>query len=84
MRQVGESLAGRLALVELAPFHVLEVGKSRADALWRYGGFPDGGVIDGTAYPVWAHNYLQLMAQRDLPQWGLPAKPAVKIGRAHV
>ncbi|CAN5670304.1 hypothetical protein BH11VER1_BH11VER1_31850 [soil metagenome] len=78
MKQVSESLAGRLALVELPPFTLAELPIEFSDALWRFGGFPDGGVLDGNSgtYPVWQESYLRQMAQRDLPTWGLPAKPA--------
>jgi predicted AAA+ superfamily ATPase len=73
MRDVGESLAGRTAVLELAPFSLVEVDD--LDRLWRYGGFPDGGVLDPGAYPVWQESYVRAMAERDLPAWGLPAKP---------
>ena len=26
-------------------------------------------------YPLWQHDYMSLLTQRDLPTWGLPAKP---------
>jgi hypothetical protein len=77
MRQVSESLAGRMALMELTPFNVAELPGARSDLLWRCGGYPDGGVLGGAPFPHWQANYLSLMAQRDLPAWGLPAKPAV-------
>ena len=77
MRQVGESLAGRMALAELTPFHLLELPGTDPDRLWRCGGYPDGGVLGGPTFPQWQTSYLGLMAQRDLPAWGLPAKPAV-------
>lgn len=77
MRQVGESLAGRLALVELTPFFFTELPRSNADLLWRCGGYPDGGVLDTATFPQWQASYLSLMAQRDLPTWGLSAKPAM-------
>ena len=77
MRQVGESLAGRLGLVEMSPLLLGELDAARADRLWRMGGFPDGGVLGGSAYPAWHESYLRLMAERDLPNWGLPARPAV-------
>jgi predicted AAA+ superfamily ATPase len=76
MRQVSESLAGRLALVELSPLSVAEIGVTKLDGLWRTGGFPDGGVLKASAFPTWQRSYLDLMAQRDLPTWGLPAKPS--------
>ena len=77
MRHVSESLAGRLSLVELAPFTVSELGGQRLDALWLTGGFPDGGILASGAFPSWQLDYLRLLTQRDLPNWGLPAKPQV-------
>jgi uncharacterized protein len=79
MREVSESLAGRLAIVELTPLHAGELPAAQADRLWRCGGFPDGGVLRGRTFPAWQNNYLQLMAQRDLPAWGLAAKPAMTL-----
>jgi len=78
MKEVSESLAGRIAVVDLAPFTITELPSTSQDTLWRYGGFPDGGVLQAavTAYPVWQDSYLRQMAQRDLPHWGLPTKPA--------
>jgi predicted AAA+ superfamily ATPase len=76
MTQVAESLAGRLSLVELTPLLLSELpsGASR-DRRWRLGGFPDGGVLTPGTYPRWQLDYLTLLCQRDLPNWGLPAKP---------
>ncbi|MFN0058637.1 MAG: ATP-binding protein [Planctomycetota bacterium] len=75
MHQVSESLAGRLALLELNPISVLEVGVERLDDLWLRGGFPDGGVLDASHFPRWQLDYLDLLTQRDLPTWGLPSRP---------
>lgn len=83
MREVSESLAGRLGLVELTPFLWRElvaaadddVGDATADRLWACGGFPDGGVLGSSAFPRWQRDYLALLTQRDLPTWGLSAKP---------
>lgn len=74
MQQVSESLAGRLSVVELSPLQAAEIGDDSLDVLWRYGGFPDGGVIKARAYPAWQRSYLELMAQRDLPNLGMSAK----------
>lgn len=75
-RQVSESLAGRLGLIELAPLLVRELpGRPLADR-WLRGGFP-AGVVQPRLFPAWHTDYLTLLAQRDLPVWGLPAKPPV-------
>jgi hypothetical protein len=76
MKNVSESLAGRLALCELYPFLLVELKQRREqDELWLRGGFPDGGILRKKNFPVWERDYLTLLAQRDLPAWGLPAKP---------
>ena len=77
MRQVSESLAGRLGLIELAPLLGAELLKVPLAERWLRGGFPDGGVLGGGRFPQWQLDYLSLLTQRDLPVWGLPAKPAV-------
>ena len=76
MTQVSESLAGRLSLVELSPFTWNELPtKAAQNRLWRCGGYPDGGVLAPRRYPRWQLDYLALLSQRDLPAWGLAAKP---------
>lgn len=76
MIHVSESLAGRLSLVELTPFLLSELPtKASRERRWLYGGYPDGGVLEPTRYPQWQMDYLSLLSQRDLPTWGLPAKP---------
>jgi predicted AAA+ superfamily ATPase len=79
MAQVSESLAGRLALVELTPFSLAEVPRVPLVRLWSRGGYPDGGVRGGSRFPQWQRDYLSLLAQRDLPAWGLPSKPQVTL-----
>jgi len=76
MVQVSESLAGRLSLIELTPFFMTELTtKASREHLWLFGGYPDGGVLEPKQYPRWQLDYLALLSQRDLPSWGLPAKP---------
>ena len=79
MREVSESLAGRIAIVELTPLFASEIEPTAHDALWKLGGFPDGGVLqpDQLVFPAWQNFFLSQMAQRDLPMWGLPAKPGI-------
>lgn len=76
MVQVSESLAGRLSLVELTPLLLTELETDAARSRrWLCGGYPDGGVLAPARYPQWQVDYLALLAQRDLPTWGLPANP---------
>ena len=77
--QASESLAGRLALIELTPFLLSERPAADMDRLWLCGGFPDGGVLRRGRFPVWQQDYVTLLAQRDLPTWGLAAKPSVTV-----
>ena len=76
MVEVSESLAGRLSLVQLTPLGWNELPTQAAkDRLWWCGGYPDGGVLAPKNYPRWQLDYLTLLAERDLPNWGLPASP---------
>lgn len=77
MTQVSQALTGRLALCPLTPFLARELPAEQWDPLWHTGGYPDGGIVDPARFPNWQNNYLDLMAQRDLPNWGLPARPAM-------
>jgi predicted AAA+ superfamily ATPase len=78
MTRVSESLAGRLSLVELTPFLTSELETRAArESLWLCGGYPDGGVLERQRYPRWQRDYLALLTQRDLPNWGLTAGPQV-------
>ena len=75
MRHVSESLAGRMALLELTPFVWEELSDLQRRNLWLYGGYPNGGILEAGQYLRWQQNYLDLLVFRDLPLWGLPAEP---------
>ena len=75
MKNVSESLAGRVALFELSPFLLGEV--SEENRLWLMGGYPGGGILKKSQFPKWQSDYLETLYQRDLPLWGLPAKPQI-------
>lgn len=77
MKSVSDFLTGRIALTELAPLSLMEMGQIPRDNLWLMGGFPDGGILKPEQFPLWQQNYLELLAGRDLPAWGLPAAPPV-------
>ena len=75
MKNVSESLAGRLGLVRMTPFLLPELPAGRMDDLWLRGGYPDGGILSPEMFPEWQRNYLDAIVARDLPAWGLPSQP---------
>jgi hypothetical protein len=75
MKNVSESLAGRLGLVQMSPFVLPELPVGRMDDLWLRGGYPDGGILEPRMFPEWQKDYLDMLVARDLPTWGLSAKP---------
>ena len=81
LKQSGESLAGRIAYVELAPFNVLEVDGDAREELWIRGGFPDSFLAESNeASTVWRENFLRTYLERDIPQLG-PRVPAETLRR---
>jgi len=82
VRQVAESLAGRVGILELAPLTVQEASTGDAPGadyrqLWLCGGFPDalGAAARGGHFRDWWEAYLRTYAERDLPAMGVAANP---------
>lgn len=72
LRQGAESLAGRIAFVELGPFGIDEVGSARAGRLWLRGGFPRSFLARSDAESGdWRRAFVQTFLERDLPQLGI-------------
>lgn len=81
LRQSGESLAGRIAYVELGPFDVLEVDGDGREQLWIRGGFPDSFLAGSDrASAIWRENFIRTYLERDIPQLG-PRIPAETLRR---
>jgi hypothetical protein len=76
MHQVSESLAGRLSIVEMGPFLLREIPEVTPSLHWLTGGYPEGGILLRRRFPQWQLDYLTLLAQRDLPAWGLASTAA--------
>ncbi len=77
LRQSGESLAGRIAYLELGPLDVTEVGSSGWSPLWVRGGFPDSYLsADDRRSFLWRQNFIRTYLERDIPQFGrrIPAE----------
>lgn len=80
IRQSSESLAGRVAHVDLAPFAFGEVAAvTDVPSLWLRGGFPDSllAADDGASF-AWRRDFVRTFLERDIPAAGLAtAVPAV-------
>ena len=81
LRQSGESLAGRIAYLELQPFNLVEMSADTPDTLWLRGGFPDSVLASDEANSMtWRRNFIRTYLERDIPQFG-PRIPAETLRR---
>ena len=84
MHQSAETLAGRIAYLELTPFTAAEVGGTRPsapDALWLRGGFPESFLADDDEGSFeWRTAFIQTYLERDVPALG-PRVPAETLRR---
>lgn len=72
VRGVSESLAGRVAFVDLGPFDLTEVGESQWRRLWLRGGFPRSFLADTEAESLaWRQDFIRTFLERDIPQLGI-------------
>ncbi len=77
LRQSGESLAGRIAYLELGPFNTLETDRDQLNRLWVRGGFPDSFLAaDDLQSMRWRENFIRTYLERDVPSFGsrIPAE----------
>jgi predicted AAA+ superfamily ATPase len=83
LKQSSESLAGRLASLELTPLLAEEVhaAGSKVDPLWIRGGFPDSFLAaDDDASFQWRLSFIRTYLERDIPALG-PRVPAETLRR---
>ena len=72
LRQSSESLAGRIAYLQVGGFLLDEVGTGHADALWLRGGFPRSFLAPSDAASFeWRQEFVRTFLERDLPQLGV-------------
>jgi len=83
LKQSSESLAGRIALLELFPFDALEISASTTSiqTLWLRGGFPESCLAqDDADSQEWRLNFIRTYLERDVPLLG-PRIPAETLRR---
>ncbi len=72
VRDVSESLAGRIGFVDLSGFNLTEVGSGESTKLWVRGGFPLSFLAsDDNASLMWRENFIRTFLERDIPQLGI-------------
>jgi len=81
LAQSGETLAGRVAYLELGPLQLRETGPGTLDTLWRRGGFPESYAAKSEGASLrWRRNFIRTYLERDIPSFG-PRLPAETLRR---
>jgi uncharacterized protein len=81
LQQTSESLAGRIAFLELTPLLIHEVGWSAAEMLWVRGGFPNSFLARSEAASAnWRRSFVKSYVERDIPMLA-PRLPAATLHR---
>ena len=83
MRQSSETLAGRVAYVDMVPVSTQEAAAANVDdaTLWLRGGFPDSLLAaDDRRSLNWRRDFIRSYLERDVPMFA-PRLPAETIGR---
>ena len=81
LSQSGETLAGRIAYLELGPLQLSETGRTTLDSLWQRGGFPDSYAARSDAASLrWRQDFIRTYLERDIPAFG-PRIPAETLRR---
>jgi len=81
LRQSSESLAGRLEIVEIEGFGLMEIGYDQTSKRWLRGGFPLSFLAknDEDSY-AWRKSFVQSFLERDLREHGIDI-PSVTLHR---
>jgi predicted AAA+ superfamily ATPase len=84
LKQSSESLAGRIAYIELHPVDVMEYGANSLgmmNELWLRGGFPESLLAKSDKDSInWRLDFIKTYLERDIPQLG-PRIPAETLER---
>jgi len=74
LRQSSETLAGRIAYIEIQPLNVIEAPSS--EKLWLRGGFPKAYLANTNALSFeWRKHYIKTFLEQDIPALGIQIAP---------
>ena len=81
IKNVSETLAGRVEFINITGFDLSEIGYSNSDNLWLRGGFPRSYLAknDKDSF-AWREGFIRTFLQRDIPQLGISI-PATAMRR---
>ena len=83
LRQSGETLAGRIAYIDMVPFSALEVEDARSarERLWLRGGFPESYLASSDRNSLaLRRDFIRTYLERDVAMFG-PRVPATTLER---
>lgn len=81
MQQSAESLAGRVAYIEMGPITIAEAVSETENTLWTRGGFPESLLASSDANSLdWRIDFIRSYLERDVPMFA-PRMPAETINR---
>jgi len=76
IQQSSETLAGRIAYIELTPFSLSEIQTTQSARLWLRGGFPPSFLARSDAASwQWRKQYVMTFLERDIPSLGIRIPP---------
>ena len=76
LRQSSESLAGRMEVIEIGGFSLVEVGAPRLERHWLRGGYPLSYLARSqAASAAWRAQFVRSFVERELPQLGASLPP---------
>ncbi len=76
LRQGSETLAGRIAIVDMAGFDLGEAGNTALPRLWWRGGFPRSFLArSNAASAAWRQDFIRTFLERDMLQLGVRIPP---------
>ncbi len=77
IRNVSETLAGRVEFIELSGFDLRETGADSREKLWLRGGFPRSYLAESDEDSLaWREGLIRTFLERDIPQLGITIPPA--------
>jgi hypothetical protein len=81
MKNASESLAGRVAFIDMSGFDLEEAGQENLSKLWFRGGFPRSFLSpDEQGSFRWRQDFIRTFLERDIPQLGISI-PAASLRR---